>query len=83
MAKQVQEKNQSLYDRDYNLWVLDTVNKLKKREFAALDLEALIDEILDLSRRSKKKVKSLLRNLFEHLLKLGYWESEVERNQFH
>ncbi|MDB9312945.1 DUF29 domain-containing protein [Spirulina sp. CS-785/01] len=83
MAKQLQQTNQKLYETDYNLWVLDTVKKLKERDFAALDLEELIDEILDLSRRSKKKVKSLLRNLFEHLLKLSYWESEVERNQFH
>ncbi|MDB9312946.1 DUF29 domain-containing protein [Spirulina sp. CS-785/01] len=83
MAKQLQQTNQKLYETDYNLWVLDTVKKLKEQDFAALDLEELIDEILDLSRREKRKLESLLTRLFEHLLKLQYWNSERERNQGH
>jgi hypothetical protein len=36
-----------------------------------------------LSRRDKRKLESLLRKLFEHLLKLKYWESQLSRNQGH
>ena len=73
----IQEKSstKTLYDTDYNLWVLETVKQLGKREFNALDLENLIEEVSDLSRRDKNKLKSLLRNLCEHLLKLAYWQT--------
>jgi hypothetical protein len=81
----IQEKlsTQKLYDTDYNLWVLETVKQLENREFNSLDLENLIEEVTDLSRRDKHKLKSLLRNLFEHLLKLAYWQAELARNQSH
>jgi len=81
----IQEKSstQTLYDTDYNLWILETVKQLEKREFNALDLENLIEEVADLSRRDKNKLKSLLRNLFEHLLKLAYWQAELSRNESH
>ncbi|MEB3883624.1 DUF29 domain-containing protein [Lyngbya sp. CCY1209] len=73
----------TLYDTDYNLWVLETVQKLESRDFDALDLENLIDEVLDLSRRDKRKLESLLTRLFEHLLKLAYWDSEIDENKNH
>ncbi|MBE9197170.1 DUF29 family protein, partial [Synechocystis sp. LEGE 06083] len=41
-------KGKTLYDTDYNLWVLDMAAKLKRQEFSALDLENLIEEIEDL-----------------------------------
>ena len=78
--KQLQE---SLYDTDYNLWIEETVKKLRAKDFETIDLENLIEEVSDLSRRQKKKLKNLLIKLFEHLLKLTYWESEREYNQGH
>jgi len=81
----IQEKSstKTLYDTDYNLWVLETVKQLEKREFNALDLENLIEEVSDLSRRDKRKLDSLLTRLIEHLLKLKYWQCEKERNFGH
>ena len=77
-------KNQTnLYDTDYNLWVLDTVEKLENRDLDSLDWENLIEEVLGLSRSDKRKLESLLTRLIEHLLKLGYWETEKERNRGH
>jgi DNA repair ATPase RecN len=72
-----------LYESDYSLWVLETVKLLQNRDFQSLDLENLIEEVGDLSRRDQKKLKNLLKRLLEHLLKLKYWESEVVRNQAH
>jgi hypothetical protein len=83
MVIQLQTTAKNLYDTDYNLWVMETVDQLKNKNFDVIDLENLIEEVSDLSRRDKKKLKSLLRNLLEHLLKLKYWESEIVYNQGH
>jgi hypothetical protein len=72
MITQVEMVSKTLYDSDYNLWVLETVKQLEKREFSALDLEHLIEEVTDLSRRDKRKLESLLTRLIEHLLKLKF-----------
>jgi hypothetical protein len=83
MVAQLKAETQSLYDTDYNLWILETVKKLENQDFRSLDLENLIEEVLDLSKRDKRKLQSLLKRLCEHLLKLKYWQSEIERNKRH
>ena len=83
MIAKLNQNQKILYNADYNLWVLETIKQLKNKDFNALDLENLIEEVLSLSRRDKKKLKNLLRRLFEHLLKLKYWQSEIERNKAH
>ena len=77
------QANKSLYDTDYHLWLVKTVKRLENKEFDALDLPNLVEEVSDLSRREKRKLESLLTRLFEHLLKLKYWESERSLNQGH
>jgi hypothetical protein len=72
-----------LYETDYNLWILETVKKLENRAFSELDLDHLIEEIDDLSKRAKRKLQSLLIWLIEHLLKLTYWQSELVNNKGH
>jgi hypothetical protein len=54
MVAELRKKNKSLYETDYNLWVLETVTKLKNRDLDALDWENLIEEVEDLSRQDKK-----------------------------
>jgi hypothetical protein len=83
MVTELTQKQKSLYDTDYNLWVLKTVKQLENRELECLDWDNLIEEVLDLSRRDKRKLESLLMRLIEHLLKLGYWELEKDRNRKH
>ena len=72
-----------LYESDYQLWLLETRQKLLTRDFNALDLDNLIEEITDLARRDKRAIKSLLKHLIEHLLKLKYWDAEQLKNQGH
>ena len=50
----------------------DTVAKLKAGEFAALDVDALIEEIEGLAGRDRRELKSRLRVLLAHLLKRLY-----------
>jgi len=83
VTKLTNQKQKQLYETDYHLWVLETVHKLRNRELDTLDWENLIDEVLDLSRREKRRLESLLTRLLEHLLELKYWDSEREFNQNH
>ena len=83
MVSNLEQLQKNLYDTDYNLWVLETVEKLQTKDFENIDLENLIEEILDLSKRDKRKLKSLLKRLWEHLLKLKYWHSENKENRGH
>jgi len=83
MIAESQQAQKPLYETDYYLWVLATVEQLQNREFETIDWENLIDEVLDLSRREKRRLESLLTRLFEHLLKLKYWKAEREVNQNH
>lgn len=77
---------ESLCDRDMLLWVADTVAKLRRRDFAHLDLENLIAEVEDLGRSQRNAARSLLRRLLEHLLRRCYgplpdcyrgWQREI------
>lgn len=83
MVAELLKINKTLYETDYHLWVLETVQKLQKRELQDLDWENLIEEVADLSERKRRKLESLLIRLMEHLLKLSYWESERNYNQNH
>ncbi|WP_071518354.1 DUF29 domain-containing protein [Geitlerinema sp. PCC 9228] len=84
MAWESQHKErESLYERDYHLWILDTVQKLKDGNFQAVDWDHLIEEIADLSRREKRKLESLLTRLFEHLLKFRFWQDRLGENRGH
>ena len=83
MVLEFKQKQKNLYDIDYNLWVLETVEKLENGDFKSIDLDNLIEEVLDLSKRDKRKLKSLLRRLWEHLLKLGYWELVKDDSKAH
>ncbi|MCY7333369.1 MAG: DUF29 domain-containing protein [Pseudanabaena sp. CAN_BIN31] len=62
----------SLYEIDYLLWIQETVDKLKVRDFDHLDIENLIEEIESLGISQKKEVRNRLRVLLEHLVKRIY-----------
>ena len=64
--------NQTLYDKDYYLWLEETVGLLRERRLTELDVNNLIEEIEDMGRSEKKAVKSNLKILLCHLLKYKY-----------
>lgn len=66
---------QTLYDRDFDLWVADTVAKLKARQFGEIDLENLIEEIESLAKRDRRELENRLDVLLNHLLKRCYINS--------
>ncbi|MEH2043428.1 DUF29 domain-containing protein [Nostoc sp.] len=83
MVIEIQPITQTLYDQDYYLWLRTTINQLRNSQFSSVDLNNLIEELEDIGRSQKRTVKSLLIRLFEHLLKLTYWNVERERNEGH
>ena len=68
----------TLYDRDFNLWIETTVRQLRKRNFASVDWENLLEELESLGKQQKRELENRLIVLLEHILKLAYWESERE-----
>jgi len=76
MTSQLQIKSKSLYEQDFNLWLDETVKKLKSGKLNDIDLENLIEEIEDLGNSNKHALSSYMRQLLRHLLKIQYWESE-------
>ena len=62
----------SLYDRDFNLWIQDTVSNLKNRDLNAIDWDILIDEIEGMGKSDRRALRSYLERLIEHLLRLKY-----------
>ncbi|WP_269086195.1 DUF29 domain-containing protein [[Phormidium ambiguum] IAM M-71] len=70
-----------LYETDDYEWLESTIELLKNRQFNALDLENLIEELEDLGSEKRNAVVSLLEQIIRHLLLLQYWTSERERNQ--
>jgi hypothetical protein len=60
----------TLYDQDLQLWIEQTIGQLKNHEFDSLDIEHLIEELTDLGKSEKSTLRSNLRILLAHLLKL-------------
>ncbi|WP_413173752.1 DUF29 domain-containing protein [Anabaena azotica] len=72
-----------LYESDENLWLEETIELLKHKQFNQLDIENLIEELISLGKRDLAKVKSLLRQIIIHLLLLQFWQVEYEINHRH
>jgi hypothetical protein len=68
-AKALADDRQSLYERDFCLWLEQQAALLRDGRFDELDLANLIEEIEAMARRDKKTIKSNLVVLLTHLLK--------------
>ncbi|MEB3311761.1 MAG: DUF29 domain-containing protein [Snowella sp.] len=74
------------YETDFALWIEDTLNNLKAKNFNQVDWDHLIEEIESLGKSQRSSVRSYLVRLLEHLLKRRYvlmsdcyrgWEVEI------
>jgi hypothetical protein len=61
-----------LYERDFPLWAERQAELLRAGRFEQLDLDNLIEEVEDLSRRERDGVESYAETILEHLLKLNF-----------
>ena len=62
--------SKTLYEQDFQVWLEKTIRHLQKREFAALDIDNLIEELSELGKSEKRTLESNLMILLAHLLKL-------------
>jgi hypothetical protein len=70
----------SLYNKDYAYWAEEMAAKLQQRQFDELDIENLVEEIKDLSKRERDKLLSSLRLIIHHLLKWDYQPEKRSRS---
>lgn len=63
---------QTLYEKDFNLWLEETINYLKNGDITNLDRENLIEEIQSIGNSDKRETFSRLKVLLMHLLKWQY-----------
>ncbi|MFM8298289.1 MAG: DUF29 domain-containing protein [Microcystis aeruginosa] len=73
----------TLYEIDDSLWLEETIELLKAKNFDALDLDNLIEELEDLGNEKKFRVASLLEQIIRHCLLLQFWTRERDYNQDH
>jgi hypothetical protein len=60
------------YDRDFYAWTLSQAEALRAKDWQALDMEHLAEEVEDLGKRDRRALQSHLRLLLLHLLKVSH-----------
>ena len=76
MAQLETASSTTAYDKDYQLWLQETVEKLRLGNYDAVDWENLIDEIESMGKRDRHRLKSNLIILLMHLLKWDYQQEK-------
>jgi Domain of unknown function DUF29 len=61
-----------LYDTDFDAWAQQQAAALRAKDWSALDLDHLAEEVEELRKTERKAVRSQLRRLTSHLLKWAY-----------
>jgi len=64
-----------LYDTDFYGWIQNQAAMLRNRDFAALDLDNLIEEVESMGKSEKRELESRIELLLMHLLKWQYQPS--------
>jgi hypothetical protein len=76
MSTELQTNQQAqqtlLYDTDFVRWLETTIEQLQVQDYANVDWAHLIEEIADMSKRERKRLKSNLIVILLHLLKWQY-----------
>jgi hypothetical protein len=80
MATKVRPQARQLYDEDFYVWTEAQAELLRKRQFEALDLDNLIEEVEALGRAEKSGVLNNASVIIEHLLKLQHSPARDPRN---
>jgi Domain of unknown function DUF29 len=72
MATRIKPTLKQLYEEDFYVWTQRQAELLRARRYDELDLEHLIEEVEDLGGALKRSVRSRVRTIIEHLLKLQH-----------
>ncbi|HAC66357.1 MAG TPA: DUF29 domain-containing protein [Cyanothece sp. UBA12306] len=89
MTSEVITTTSKLYEKDYHLWLQQTIYHLKQSSFAEVDLPNLIEELEDMGRNEKRAIYSNLKVVLMHLLKYRHqvskrsnsWRSSIREHR--
>jgi hypothetical protein len=78
-----------LFEQDYSQWAEEMADLLAAGNFTELDIENLVEEVRDLSKRERDRLLSSLRLILHHLLKWDYqthrrsrsWKNTIGRER--
>jgi hypothetical protein len=82
MATKLQDRAAKLYDADFYAWAEEQAARLRARQFDALDLDNLIEEVQGLADNKLSAVLNSARVVMEHLLKLEHSPATDPRNSW-
>jgi hypothetical protein len=68
------------YEQDFGLWAEQMADLLASGRFSELDIENLVEEVRDLSKRERDRLLSSLRLILHHLLKWDYQPQKRSRS---
>ncbi|MBV8884362.1 MAG: DUF29 domain-containing protein [Chroococcidiopsidaceae cyanobacterium CP_BM_RX_35] len=79
----------NLYDLDYGLWLEAQITNLRHRQWDALDIDRLVEELEALSASNKRELYSYLVIVLAHLLKwefqpshrAGSWKGSIQNGR--
>ena len=69
-----------LYEQDYSQWAETMADLLSSGNFTELDIENLVEEVRDLSKRERDRLLSSVRLILHHLLKWDYQPQKRSRS---
>ncbi|HEX6114847.1 MAG TPA: DUF29 domain-containing protein [Geminicoccaceae bacterium] len=72
MPTRVRTRSSELYERDFYAWTREQATLLRAGRYDELDLEHLSEEVEDLGGSLYRSVRSRMRTIIEHLLKLEH-----------
>jgi hypothetical protein len=70
MKARTHQSTQSLYDKDYQLWLETLTEQLRQGKFSSVDWENLIEELESMGRSDKRATMTLLTRLLEPIRKV-------------
>ena len=82
VAKPAPGARMPLYDRDFHAWTQQQAALLEAGRVSDVDVEHLREEIEDLGSEQRRAVRSNLRHLLAHLIKLQYSPAEDPRRSW-
>lgn len=83
MAMRIQQATEPLYEVDFYAWSREQAALLRAGRYEELDLQNLIEEVDDLGISLYRSVRSRVRTIIEHLLKLEHSPARGPRDLWH
>jgi hypothetical protein len=83
MATRIKPLTSELYEKDFYAWASEQASLLRAGRFHELDMDHLVEEVDDLSGALYRSVRSRVRTIMEHLLKLEYAPAKEPRAGWH